>query len=198
MNVATIIFGCTMYLLPSFVLLYTRGINDASYYQPIFSIIIVLAEYVYCIRDPYISVVYSAGKFKETARSAYLEAIINIVLSVVLVKKFELVGIAIGTLVGMTYRMLYQVVYISKNILYRPASIFFKRLLISISILIVSPSIIKVLDVTGSNTIVLWVKNGFLCLIVYSVIAGIMNLILDREVAKLILKRLLCLNRSNF
>lgn len=72
-NVATIIFGCCIYLLPSFVLIYTHGVTDTNYYRVIFSTIIIFAEYIYCIRDPYVSVVYAAGKFKETSNSAYQE-----------------------------------------------------------------------------------------------------------------------------
>ena len=35
-NVATIIFGCCIYLLPSFVLIYTHGVTDTNYYRVIF------------------------------------------------------------------------------------------------------------------------------------------------------------------
>ena len=87
-----------------------------------------MAEFVYCIRQPYIAVVYSAGGFRQTAISAYIEAILNIVLSTIFVFFWNLEGIAVGTLVGMVYRMIYQVVYISKHIIYRPICFFIKRI----------------------------------------------------------------------
>ena len=180
-NVATIIFGCCTYLLPSFILLYTQGITDVNYYQPLFSTIIILAEFVCCIRTPYNDVIYAAGKFRETARSGYIEAVINIVLSVILVIRFGLVGIAVGTLVGMSYRMFYFVWFISRNVLNRPISKFAKRLCISSVILVLSPLAARVLDTTGSPSVLLWIKNGVICLFTYGVITLIVNLLLDRK-----------------
>ena len=86
-SICTLLFGSCLYLLPSFAVLYTGGVNDVNYYVPIFSAVLTLAEFVYCVRDPYISVAYSAGKFKETAISAYIEAGLNIVISVILIQK---------------------------------------------------------------------------------------------------------------
>ncbi len=180
-NVSTIIFGCCIYLLPSFVLIYSHGVTDVNYYRPVFSTIIILAEYVYCIRDPYVSVIYAAGKFKETARSAYIEAGINIVLSVILVSKYGLEGIAVGTLIGMTYRMIYMVVYISKNIIERPVIKSIKRLSISLLSIGLSIIIMGYIDQTGSNTIMLWVKNGFVSALVFSGMTIAMNLLFDRN-----------------
>lgn len=188
-NVATIIFGCCIYLLPSFVVLYTHGITDANYYQPLFSTIIILAEFVYCIRTPYNDVIYSAGKFKETAKSAYIEAAINIILSVAFVIKFGLVGIAVGTLVGMSYRMLYFVWYISHNILKRSVTKFIKRLGISSLILVLSPLLVSVLDTTGSTSVLLWIKNGVICLFTYGIVTLIVNMLLDRKATMKMLKR---------
>lgn len=180
-NIATVIFGCCTYLLPSFVLLYTHGITDVNYYQPVFSTIIILAEFVYCIRTPYSDVIYSTGKFRETAMSGYIEAALNIILSVVFVIKYGLVGIAVGTMVGMSYRMLYYVWYISRNILKRPIGKFLKRLGIAGTIMVGSPMIVSILDNTGSSSVLLWLKNGVVCLLTYSVITLIVNLIVDRN-----------------
>lgn len=189
-NVATIVFGSCIYLLPSFVLLYTKGINDVDYWKPIFSIIIILAELLYCFRDPYVSLIYSVGKFKATAKSSYIEAIINIVLSIGLVFKFGLIGIAIGTLAGMGYRMIYSVWFVNTNIIYRPYSKFLKRMVISIIIIVISTFIINMIDITGSESILLWVKNGFLCIVVYGVITILINSLLDFKTMESILKLL--------
>jgi len=180
-NVATIIFGCCIYLLPSFVLIYTHGVTDTNYYRVIFSTIIIFAEYIYCIRDPYVSVIYAAGKFKETSNSAYIEAIINIVLSVILVFKFGLEGIAVGTFIGMLYRMIYLVWFINKDIMPYPISNIVKRLSLSIGTIVISCLIVSVLDTTGSPTLILWVKNGVLCFGVYCAVTVVLNFAFDKE-----------------
>lgn len=180
-SVATVIFGATIYLLPGFVMLYTRGVTDADYYQPIFSTITVLAEMVYSIRDPYVSVVYAAGRFKETALSAYIEAGINIVLSIVLVTKFGLIGIAIGTFVGMVYRMIYLIYYIRKYVLVRSVFRTIKRMAISAITIVVSCCIMKFIDKTGTTTVLTWVKNGVISVLIYSCVLFLINIILDRK-----------------
>ena len=186
--ISTIVFGCTIYLLPDFIMLYTHGVADVNYFRPLFSTIIILAEYIYCIRDPYVAVIYAAGKFKETAYSAYLEAGINIVLSVILVKEYGLEGIAVGTLIGMAYRMFYMVWYISKNIIYRPVIKAFKRMAISCISIILSLFIMHLVDTTGSDSVVLWIKNGFLCVVVFGLITTLVNYCFDRQLFLVLLE----------
>ena len=92
--------------------------------------LLVLAEFVYCIRDPYVAVAYASGKFRETSKYAIIEALINIVISVILVRSLGLAGIAIGTLIAMVYRMIAHVIYLQKNILFRSLKHFVKKMLV--------------------------------------------------------------------
>ena len=188
-NTATVIFGCCIYLLPSFVLIYTHGVKDVNYYRVIFSTIIILAEYIYCIRDPYISVVYAAGKFKETSNSAYIEAAINIILSIILVFKFGLEGIAVGTFIGMLYRMIYLVWFINKYVMPYPVLKMVKRLSLSMVTIIVSCLIVSALDTTGSPTLILWIKNGVLCFVVFCAVTVILDLIFDNKLFLTVAKK---------
>lgn len=192
-NVATVVFGCCMYLLPGFVMLYTHGVTDADYFRPVFSAIIIMAEYIYCVRDPYDAAIYAAGKFKETAVSAYIEAGINIVLSVTLVNWLGLEGIAIGTFTGMTFRMIYMIVYLSKNVVYRSWLKPLKRLLISGPAMLIAFFVMHFADVTGSGTWILWFKNAFLSVAVFGAVTLIADFLFDRQLTvfafKSVLKR---------
>ncbi len=127
--ISFISFTCAIELAVPFVSVYTKGINDAEYYQPVFCILILLAELVGCVREPYISVAYAAGHFKQTSQYAYIEAGSNIILSLLLIQIWALPGVAIGTLISMTIRMFFQVKYLSKNILYRNIKLFYTKLL---------------------------------------------------------------------
>ncbi len=102
-----------------FIRIYTAGLQDAPYHQPLFALMIVLAESVYCLRLPYSNMISVAGHFRQTQVSALIEAAINIVVSVILVHRLGLVGIAVGTFMAMLYRAVYQVCYLSKHILHR-------------------------------------------------------------------------------
>lgn len=122
--ITTFAFACGIILIVPFVKIYAAGIDDANYIQPVFGILLLISEAIYCYRDPYISIAYASGKFKETANYAYIEAISNIIISVILVARLGLVGVAVGTFVSMCYRLIMHVIYVKKNIICRPISKF--------------------------------------------------------------------------
>lgn len=112
-------FICGALLVTPFVSIYTNGVEDANYFRPIFGYLIMIAEAIYCFREPYVNAAYASGKFKETASFAYIEAVINIAVSIILVRKYGASGVAVGTLVSMSYRYVAHVIYLKKNILNR-------------------------------------------------------------------------------
>lgn len=130
--IATILFSVTAVLIIPFVRIYTVGVTDANYIASTFSILLILASLVACLRKPYHNIVIAAGHFKETQFAAYGEAIINIVLSVCLVIKFGLIGVAIGTLVATTFRFLYYAVYLTNHIFNRKIGLFIRRTAVNI------------------------------------------------------------------
>ncbi len=112
-----VLFFCCALLINPFIQIYTTGITDAEYYQPVFSFVIVLANMIYVIREPYRLLVLAGGKFKETNFGAFAEAIINLGMSLLLITKFGLIGVAIGTLVAIVFRLIYLVWYLHKDII---------------------------------------------------------------------------------
>lgn len=131
-TLVTFVFSVTSILILPFIRIYTAEITDAEYIVPIFAYLITLAQAAYCLRLPYNIMVLAAGHYKQTQMSAIIEAVINVVVSIVLVFKFGLVGVAIGTFVAMAYRTLYLVYYLSKNILYRKISYFIKHMIVDV------------------------------------------------------------------
>ena len=112
-----VLFFCCTLLINPFIQIYTAGITDAEYYQPVFSFVIVLANMIYVIREPYRLLVLAGGKFKETNFGAFAEAIINLGMSLLLITKFGLIGVAVGTLVAIAFRLIYLVWYLHKDII---------------------------------------------------------------------------------
>ena len=126
----TFVYGCILVLIVPFVMVYTNGIKDADYNVPVFAVLITLANLVYCYRLPYNTLIKAAGHFKQTQDSAIIEAVLNIVLSVLLVIKFGLIGVAVGTLAAMIYKTIYLVMYLRKNIINRRIRYFMKHVLV--------------------------------------------------------------------
>ena len=115
-----ILFCCTGILIVPFVKLYTNGITDADYIQPVFAIVLLLAEAINCLALPCSCLTVAANHLKQSKWGAYCEAIINIVVSLLLIQWNPLIGVALGTLVATAFRGLYYMVYSSKHILCCP------------------------------------------------------------------------------
>ena len=131
-TVTVLIFGCVLVLLVPFVVTYTRNITDANYYQPIFCFLLVIAYTAYCIRVPYNIAILAAGHYKQTQHIFIIAAIMNLSISIIMVKHFGLIGVAIGTLIAMIYQTLHMVYYLSKNILNWPIRIFVKQVFVDV------------------------------------------------------------------
>lgn len=115
----SIIFACAAILILPFIKLYTTGVTDVEYILPIYAALALTAMAVQCFREPYLTIVQAAGKYKETKNGAIAEACINIVLSTVGVICFGLIGVIIGTLVANLFRTIQYVFFVSKKLLAR-------------------------------------------------------------------------------
>ena len=111
------IFGCTGVLIVPFVMVYTQGVNDANYIVPMFAVLITIAHAAHCLRLPYNILILAAGHYKQTQWNYIIAAVMNVLVSVLTVKFWGLIGVAIGTLVAMVYQTIWMANYDSKHIL---------------------------------------------------------------------------------
>ena len=125
---AVFLFGCTLVLIVPFVAVYTRGVTDAEYHVPVFAALITLAYASHSLRLPYSMLILAAGHYRQTQHCHFLAAGMNIVLSVVLVQRYGLVGVAVGTLAAMAYQTVWMAWYSYRHILKRSPGRFWKQL----------------------------------------------------------------------
>lgn len=135
--VALALFGCTGVLVVPFVRLYMAGVTDANYIQPIFAIILLLAEAINCFVLPYTTLPISANQLKASRWGSYGEAIINVCLSLVLIRWNPLLGVAIGTLMATIFKALFYMRYTGKNILRCSVWKIFGRVAGSVAVLLI-------------------------------------------------------------
>lgn len=114
-----VVFSCVGTLILPFVSEYTKGITDVAYYRVDFAVLITIAEAAFCIRQPYLLLVYATGNYEATKRGALEEAIINLSLSIILVQFIGINGVVIGTLVANVFRTVQYSLFVSKRILNR-------------------------------------------------------------------------------
>lgn len=115
----TFVFGSMYLLIVPFIRIYTRGVADANYIQPLFAGLLVLANAMHCLRLPYSIMILAVGHYKETQHSYIIAVMINIILSILMVHQFGLIGVAIGTLAAMLYQTVWMARYVSKNLIQR-------------------------------------------------------------------------------
>lgn len=179
-TLVTLLFTTTGVLILPFISIYTKGITDANYIQPLFGSLLTLAIGVYCLRLPYNIMVLASGDFKETQASAIIEMIINIVISVVLVSKLGLVGVAIGTLSAMTYRTIYLAYYLSNNIINHKFSNFLKHIMVDIlSVLIIIVATIN-MNLAVSSYLG-WLTLAFKIFLIALAIISVVNIIFYKK-----------------
>lgn len=183
-SIATIIYSCVMILIVPFVKVYTSGVTDANYVRPIFAYMLIIGEFVWAIRQPYNDLIKTAGHFKQTQKGAWIEAIMNIVLSLVLVYKLGIIGVAIGTLVSIFIRAIEFIYYTSKKILKRSIFISIKKIMIIVieSILIIL--IVNLMPKININSYFNWFSQAMITVIVAVVITCSINTLIYKEESK--------------
>lgn len=186
----TFVFGMTMIMLVPFVKVYTAGVTDANYEVPLFSFLLCLAYYINCIRYPYQAIIMAAGHFRQTQASAIIEAVINIVITVICVFKFGLVGVVCGTAVAMAYRTVYFVIYLNKNILRRSIIEFIKVEIVDAITLLVMISTTSFLTLSAINYFA-WVKMAVIAGIICAIECVGIQMIFNRSIIAPIMKNVL-------
>lgn len=183
-TLSTIICTATLFLILPFVSVYTKGITDADYIRPVFSYLIVIAEFMWVIRLPYSSITLAAGHFKETRKGAWVEAISNIGISLILVWKFGIIGVAIGTLVAMFIRTIEFMYHTSKYILDRSVWYTFKRLIvITAEVLIIAVIVWLIPNVEVTNYLT-WVLQAIIVAVISSIVVVTINCVIYKENVK--------------
>lgn len=162
------IFAVTSVLIVPFVEVYILGINDANYTQPMFALLIVAANAGHCLRLPYNLMILAGGHYKQTQSNYVVASILNIVFSILLVKFWGLVGIAIGTLIAMLYQTIWMAIYDYKNFIKWPIRNFVKQFLIdfitAIMIILIG-KIISINDITWSGWIFYAIKVSLIAVV---------------------------------
>ena len=188
LTVATIIFCSTLILIVPFVRIYTNAITDANYIRPIFAYLIVISEFSYIVMLLYYDLVKVAGHFKQTKKGAYIEATLNLLISLALVWKYGLIGVAIGTLVATIVRMLEIIYYTSKNILSRNVWYSFKRIIGIIFEFLIVIFFVRLINLPQVDSYGKWMIQAIIVTFISSVVVVLFNRLVYKDSIKNIIK----------
>jgi Na+-driven multidrug efflux pump len=124
----SVVFSTTLVMILPFISLYTKGVHDVEYILPAYAAVITIAQAFYCFRAPYLTLIQGVGHYKQTKRGAYVEAGMNLVLSVLLVQFIGIVGVAVGTLCANVFRTCQYALYADKHLVKRGKLVFILRI----------------------------------------------------------------------
>lgn len=182
----TFLFACTLALQLPFVKVYTSGITDVDYIRPAFAYLMIFAQLCSAIRTPYLSIVLAAGHFKQTEKYAWTETILNLAISILLVFKFGIVGVAIGTLIATLVRTIEIVIYLSKNILKRSSIESLKKVLAIILEIILVMLVSRVIGFELNNTYINFFVYAVIVALIAVFVIFVINLLVYRNEVKLV------------
>ncbi len=89
------------------------------------------------LKVPHVNLAYAANSFKELTIPCIIEALLNIVLSLIMVFKLGLIGVTIGTILAMLYRLVFQV-HFTKRIIGRSQLKFYKEFFLLLIVFILT------------------------------------------------------------
>lgn len=177
----TFVFSCTIVLIVPFVLVYTRGISDANYDVPLFAVLITIANAGHCLRLPYSIVILAAGHYKQTQSNYIISASANIILSIILVSRFGLIGVAIGTIIAMLYQTVWMAWYTSKNLVDNKITSFIKQIAVDIVSTLIIVFVCRWFSLS-SLSYLSWCVLAIKCVAIALLIIGLINILFYRKI----------------
>lgn len=171
---SSVLFGATAILIVPFIRLYTSGVTDANYIQPLFALVLLFTEAIDGFIHPCCSLPISANQLKESRWGSYGEAGINIVLSLILVHWNPLVGVALATLIATIFKSVFYIVYSSRYILHIRLGKLLKSYLFTIGLIGIFAILgVIVLSKAQINSYFQWILWGVIeCAITFAVTTG--------------------------
>lgn len=180
-SVIVIFFTTTGLLLIDFVKIYTSGVCDADYILPSFGILLVISEALHCIKQQYHTLVLAAGRYKETQVGAFIEAGLNILLSVIFVNIMGITGTIVATIISTAFRTIDYVLYLKKNILFRCVRIFVVRMVISMLNAISIIIIYEIIPLPQARTYLGWGLKAIPVLAIATLVTLLWNYLFFRD-----------------
>lgn len=116
--VFALISAAFMLILP-FISLYTKGVTNQNYIDAYLPLLFCVIQLLSCCRITSSNLIKLAGHAKQTIGRAVLEAVINLSVSIILVKLMGIYGVLLGTIAALLYRTNDMILYANRVILRR-------------------------------------------------------------------------------
>lgn len=124
--------------------------------------------------------ILAGGHYKQTQSNYIIAASINIIVSVLAVRKWGLVGVAVGTVIAMFYQTVWMALYDSRNLIQWPFRNFLKQMFVDI-ISVVGIHVATTSFIMTETNYVAWVILAVKVAIVACLVIVVVNMIFYRS-----------------
>ncbi|WP_297130960.1 polysaccharide biosynthesis C-terminal domain-containing protein [uncultured Eubacterium sp.] len=178
-----VIFGICGFSICPFINLYMNKVNGINYVDNKLGLLFVIVAVLASVRIPSLTIITAVGHFKETQNYAIIEAVINIVASVILVKVCGIYGVLIGTIISFLYVDIMFIRYVNRFILKRKIMKTVKSTTVLIAVIGMVVSIGTVCNhFIGMNSWGLWFLTCLITAVVSLIILLIVVFAFDKSV----------------
>lgn len=132
--VFSVVCVCLAVLLLPFVGVYTNNVTDVKYVRTVTAGLFVIILFLQNVRIPSMTIICAAGHFKETRRQAVLEAVINMAISLILIKRWGMNGVLVGTICSYGYRSFEMIWYNQKYLVKGSGKTTYLRLIRNVAV----------------------------------------------------------------
>ena len=167
------------FLLP-IITLYTKGITDIDYYNPMLLVLFVIMKLLTNSKIPCNDVINFEGMFEATKHHAIIEAILNITISVIAIKIWGITGGIIGTVAALLYRGNMMIYYANRKILDRNIMKTYRKYIVNFALFFVIILVLGV-DTGTANSFIGVILKCMLHALWIAPLYVIANLILERK-----------------
>lgn len=158
------VFSVAYFLFVPFMRLYTKGVTDINYADPVLALLFVLTTLLNKSRAPMLNTISYAGHFKATLPASILESAINIATSLIGVHFLGIYGVLLGTVAALLYRTNDIILYTNRKILNRSALKTYTVYLIDIVVFVLLQFVFRILfDSLWINSYLRFFIAGVIC-----------------------------------
>ncbi|MBM6717079.1 hypothetical protein H6B15_10480 [Gemmiger formicilis] len=181
---------CVAYvLIIPFIKLYTKGIFDVNYIYPLLPVLFALVNILSWSRYVAGNLIGVAGHIREAQVMNILEAAINIVFSIILVRRFSITGVLIATVVALPLKVVYCNYMADRVILQRSSR---KTILIlGLNYLLFTATVLieKKIEIQVDNymDLIIW---GCLLSMVVGIVGIAVNIMVNPECMRLVTEKI--------
>ena len=119
LTLTTALFSVCYVLMIPFIELYTLDVQDVNYIYKYLPLLFCVIQILTCGKNVGDITINVGGLAKKVVWRAILEATINLVVSLVMVRFAGIYGVLIGTIIALSYRMIDILIFSNRNVLRR-------------------------------------------------------------------------------